>query len=318
MKENRQRPLLAIVLPCYNEEAIILQTVRTLTHLLDGYKEAGLIAAESFLLFVDDGSRDNTLALLRGAAGRTIRVLRLARNVGHQHALLAGMHHVTGKVDAMISMDADLQDDTSSIKEMIVKYSEGAHIVYGIRSSRESDTAYKRGTALLFYRLMKRMGISLIYNHADYRLLSNTALQEFGKYREVNLFLRGIFPKMGFTSAEVYYDRQTRQAGDSKYPFRKMLSLAVNGITSFSNVPLKLIAWTGFSIFVVTVILSLWVLWVVLRGDAVPGWASITLPIYFLGGIQLLALGILGEYVSKIYMETKQRPRYHIEEEIGG
>jgi glycosyltransferase involved in cell wall biosynthesis len=226
------------------------------------------------------------------------------------------MHFVTGKVDCMISMDADLQDDISVTRQMLEAYNKGAQIVYGVRQRRGADTWFKKQTALAFYKLMQSMGVNLIYNHADFRLLSSKVLIEFGRYREVNLFLRGIFPKMGFTSATVYYDRQDRTAGETKYPLRKMLNLAMNGITSFSNVPLKIISYIGFMVFLGSVLASLWVVFVILTGRNAPGWASITLPIYFLGGVQLLALGILGEYISRIYLETKQRPVYHIEEVI--
>ena len=311
-------PLLAIVLPCYNEEALIASTVKRLQQLLDDYVAGGLIDAGSYLLFVDDGSRDGTLAILRSLACRQVRVLKLSANCGHQSALLAGMHHVTGRADCMISMDADLQDDISCTRQMLEAHGRGAHIVYGVRQSRGADTWFKKQTALLFYRIMQWLGVNLVYNHADFRLLSNQVLQEFGRYREVNLFLRGIFPRMGFTSATVYYDRQDRTAGETKYPFRKMLNLAMNGITSFSNVPLKIISYVGFLVFLASLMASLWVVFVILTGRNVPGWASITLPIYFLGGVQLLALGMLGEYVARIYLETKQRPIYHVEELIGG
>lgn len=309
-------PVLAIVLPCYNEEAILSETIARLTAMMNGYMEEGVIAPGSFLLFVDDGSRDRTLSILREHKSSMVRSLKLSANCGHQSALLAGMHFVTGKVDCMISMDADLQDDISVTSQMLEAYNRGAQIVYGVRQSRGADTWFKKQTALSFYKLMQRMGVNLIFNHADFRLLSNKVLTEFGRYREVNLFLRGIFPKMGFTSATVYYDRQDRTAGETKYPLRKMLNLAMNGITSFSNVPLKIISYIGFLVFLGSVLASLWVVFVILTGRNAPGWASITLPIYFLGGVQLLALGILGEYISRIYLETKQRPVYHIEEVI--
>ena len=309
-------PLLAIVLPCYNESAIIASTVERLQQLLNDYVAQSLIAAESYLLFVDDGSRDNTLELLRQHKSAQVKTLKLSANCGHQSALLAGMHFVTGKCDCMISMDADLQDDIHCTKAMLEAYLHGAQLVYGVRQSRGNDTWFKRKTALWFYGLMHKLGVNLVYNHADFRLLSNQVLHEFGRYREVNLFLRGIFPRMGFTNATVYYDRQDRTAGETKYPFRKMLNLAVNGITSFSNVPLKIITYVGFLVFIGSLLASFWVIFVILTGRNAPGWASITLPIYFLGGVQLLALGILGEYISRIYLETKQRPVYHIEEVI--
>lgn len=309
-------PLLAIVLPCYNEEAIIEASLQKLQQLLQQYKQDGWVHADSFLLFVDDGSRDGTLALLRQHKSAAVRTLKLSANCGHQSALLAGMHFVTNKVDCMISMDADLQDDIQCTRHMLTEYNQGAQIVYGVRESRGADTWFKRQTALRFYKLMLRMGVNLVYNHADFRLLSNKVLVEFGRYKEVNLFLRGIFPRMGFSAATVFYNRQDRTAGETKYPLRKMLQLAMNGITSFSNVPLKIISYVGFMVFIGSLLASLWVVFVTITGRNVPGWASITLPIYFLGGVQLLALGILGEYVSRIYLETKQRPIYHIEEVI--
>lgn len=315
MPENRNLPVIAIILPAYNEEAIINTTIEILQTKLNGMVTAGDIDAKSFLLFIDDKSLDNTFTILKNKSSSTVRAIRLAANVGHQNALLAGMHYVADKADAAISMDADLQDDVNVLDEMLLKYKSGAHIVYGIRKDRSTDSGYKKNTAILFYKLMKMMGVQLIFNHADFRLLSRTVLNEFKKYKEVNLFLRGIFPKMGYTSAHVYYDRLGRTAGTTKYPFRKMLGLAINGLTSFSNFPLKLITWMGLIVFIISLFLSIWVLIVVIRHSSVPGWASITLPIYFLGGIQLLAIGILGEYISKIYLETKQRPHYHIEDE---
>ena len=267
----------------------------------------------SFLLVVDDGSRDASFTMLPAAVGKHIKVLKLAGNVGHQRALLAGMHWVTDKCDVMISIDIDLQEDLGTIDRMLEEHAKGNEIVYGVRDNRDTDGWFKKNSALLFYRLMQTMGVGLIYNHADFRLLSNNVLREFNHYREVNLFLRGIFPMMGFPNAKVFYQRRERNAGESKYPLRKMLHLAMNGITSFSNRPLKWISMIGLIIFIVSLILSGWVLWVVVTGRNVPGWASITLPIYFIGGIQLLSLGIIGEYVSKIYLESKGRPQYHIE-----
>ncbi|HSC54635.1 MAG TPA: glycosyltransferase family 2 protein [Phnomibacter sp.] len=309
-------PVLAIVLPCYNEEAIIASTITRLTALLNQYVQEQLVDPNSFLVFVDDGSRDKTLQILREHKSGQVRTLKLSANCGHQSALLAGMHYVTGKADCMISMDADLQDDITCAAEMLKAFNNGAQIVYGVRKSRGADTWFKKKTALAFYQLMLKLGVNLVYNHADFRLLSNQVLVEFGRYKEVNLFLRGIFPRMGFSNATVYYDRQDRTAGETKYPFRKMLNLAINGITSFSNIPLKIITWVGFLVFFGSLLASLWVVFVILTGRNAPGWASITLPIYFLGGVQLLALGIIGEYISRIYLETKQRPIYHLEEVI--
>ena len=308
---------MALVLPCYNEEAIIAQTVSKLEELLEAYILEKRITPDSFMVFVDDGSRDRSLEILKKIQSDRVRIVKMSANYGHQTALLAGMHYVAGKVDCMVSLDADLQDDLNCISEMLKEYMAGAHIVYGVRNDRSSDSFFKRKTAQLYYKLMQRMGVNMIYNHADFRLLSNTILQELNKYQEVNLFLRGIFPRMGFRSAIVYYTRLERTAGETKYPFKKMLNLAINGITSFSDVPLKLISMVGFVVFLGSVLASLWVLFVLITGRNLPGWASITLPIYFIGGVQLLSLGVLGSYISRIYMETKKRPQYHVEEVFG-
>jgi glycosyltransferase involved in cell wall biosynthesis len=306
-------PQLAIVAPCFNEEATLKDSLEKLIMKMDALIAKGRISETSYLLVVDDGSRDTSFTILQAAAGGKIKVLKLAGNVGHQRALLAGMHWVTDKCDVMISLDIDLQDDLDTLDKMLDEYVKGNEIVYGVRDNRDADSWFKKNSALVFYKLMQTMGVGLIYNHADFRLLSNMVLREFGRYREVNLFLRGIFPMMGFPNAKVFYQRHERTAGESKYPLRKMLHLAMDGITSFSNRPLKWISFIGLIIFIISLILSGWVLWVVVTGRSVPGWASITLPIYFIGGIQLLSLGIIGEYVSKIYLESKQRPQYHIE-----
>ena len=306
-------PQLAIVAPCYNEEAALKDSLEKLVIKIKELIAKGMVKDSSYLLVVDDGSKDASFNILQAAVGKHIKVLKLAGNVGHQRALLAGMHWATDKCDVMISMDIDLQDDPDTIDRMLEEYAKGNQIVYGVRDNRDADSWFKKNSALLFYRLMQTMGVGLIYNHADFRLLSNSVLREFNRYREVNLFLRGIFPMMGFPNAKVFYQRQERTAGESKYPFRKMLHLAMDGITSFSNRPLKWISMIGLIIFIISLILSRWVLWVVVTGRSVPGWASITLPIYFIGGIQLLSLGIIGEYVSKIYLESKSRPQYHIE-----
>ncbi len=310
------KPILALVVPCYNEKEIIVSTIETLLALLTRLSKSDRISNESFIVLVDDGSKDITVELALQSKSERVIILKLANNVGHQHALLAGLHYVTDKVDCCVSIDADLQDDIEVISQMIDFYLAGAHIVYGIRDDRKSDSLFKKGTATIFYQLMMKMGVPLIYNHADFRLISNKVLQELSKYQEVNLFLRGLFPQMGYPSAQVFYSRKKRMAGESKYPFFKMLKLAVNGITSFTNYPLKIITALGTIIFVSSILATLWILVVVVQGRNVPGWASITLPIYFLGGIQLLAIGILGEYISRIYLETKRRPLYHIEKII--
>jgi glycosyltransferase involved in cell wall biosynthesis len=316
MNTTNQIPKLALVVPCYNEEEMIATTINALTGLLKDHINKNLIDQDSFMLLVNDGSKDNTWQLIHQNENQYVKALKLSKNVGHQHALLAGLTWVTNKVDCCISLDADLQDDLGAVTEMLEKYKQKNRIVYGVRDSRKADKLMKKGTAHAFYKLMKRMDVDLVYNHADFRLLDNIVLVELQKYKEVNLFLRGLFPLMGFTSAIVYYDRKKREAGESKYPFKKMLQLAVNGITSFSNFPLKLITRIGLVIFAGSLLISLWVFIVVIKGSNAPGWASITLPMYFLGGIQLMVLGIMGEYLGKIYLETKGRPRFHIEEEI--
>ena len=308
------QPVLAIVTPCFNEEAIIVSTVQALTALTDGLIQNQRISPTSFIVFVDDGSRDQTISLIRAHKNEKVKILKLASNVGHQQALLAGLHYVTNKADCCISLDADLQDDTGVVAVMVEEFVKGNHIVYGVRGNRDTDSLYKRATAQLFYKFMLRMGVPLIYNHADFRLVSNQVLIELKKYKEVNLFLRGIFPLMGYPSSQVYYSRKKREAGQSKYPFWKMVHFAITGITSFTNYPLKIIMAMGAFVFLGSIVATVWVIWVVLTGRNVPGWASITLPIYLLGGIQLLAVGILGEYISKIYLESKGRPLYHVEE----
>ena len=310
------QPILALVVPCYNEEEIIVSTLNTLTGLLSRYVELSKISDRSFIVLVDDGSKDKTIALAEQHKSDKVKILKLANNVGHQHALLAGLHFVSNKADCCVSIDADLQDDIEVISQMLDFYQAGAQIVYGIRDNREADSFFKKGTAVIFYQLMIKMGVPLVYNHADFRLISKNVLVELQKYQEVNLFLRGLFPQMGYASAQVFYSRKKRLAGESKYPFFKMLKLAANGITSFTNYPLKIITALGSIIFGASIMATLWILFVVMQGKNVPGWASITLPIYFLGGIQLLAIGILGEYISKIYLETKRRPLYHVEKVI--
>lgn len=312
-EQQKKEPLLSIVLPCYNEEEIILQSVMVLKSFLADLKFSGTIHEDSFLVFVDDGSSDRTFMMLTSQTDSQQKVVKLASNVGHQYALLAGMHFVTGHVDCAVTMDVDLQDDLSVVKEMIDAYVSGAHIVYGVRNDRETDTFYKSTTARFFYKLMRTMGVKLIEDHADFRLLSATALSELGKYKEINLFIRGIIPLLGLRSAIVYYKRQLRIGGKTKYSFLKMLSLALDGITSFSNRPVRFISIMGILMFITSVFLAGWIVIVVIRGDNIPGWASTALVVDMLGGIQLLALGIIGEYISKIYLETKGRPHYHVE-----
>ncbi|MEQ1439401.1 glycosyltransferase family 2 protein [Fontimonas sp. SYSU GA230001] len=305
---------LSIVMPCYNEEAVLPETIRRVSAVLEGLRAAGKIDERSRMVLVDDGSRDRTWALIDAACRSNpwVSGIKLARNHGHQNALLAGLFTAAG--DAVISLDADLQDDVNAIGEMVDRFIEGADVVYGVRRRRDLDSLFKRSTARGFYRVMNALGVKLVSDHADYRLLSRRALDHLRDFREVNLFLRGIVPMLGFSSACVYYDRADRHAGESKYPLRKMISFALNGLTSFSNFPLRMITALGFVVFVFALAASAWILYVALfTGRAVPGWASTALPMYLLGGVQLLCLGVMGEYIGRIYSEVKARPRYIIE-----
>ena len=308
---------LAVVVPCYNEEEVLPETARRLVLLLDQLVAQGLAHESSAIYFVDDGSRDRTWALTQelSAAQPRVHGLKLSRNRGHQNALLAGLFNAPG--DVLISVDADLQDDLGVIEQMLVKYREGAEIVFGVRQSRAKDTVFKRATAEGYYKLLRAMGVDLVFNHADYRLMSRRVVTCLAEYGEVNLFLRGIVPQIGFKSATVVYDRSERFAGESKYPLRKMLAFAMDGITSFSVVPLRLLTTLGLFFAALSLLMVLYVLYgtLVLKAT-VPGWASSVIPIYFLGGVQLLGMGILGEYVAKIYLETKRRPRFVVEESV--
>ncbi|MGA7750617.1 MAG: glycosyltransferase family 2 protein [Gallionella sp.] len=305
---------LGIVVPCFNEEDVLPETARRLISLLDGLIAEERITASSQVTFVDDGSSDGTWMLIEELASDSPRVagIKLSRNRGHQNALLAGLFTTEG--DVLVSVDADLQDDVGVIPEMLAQYSHGMDVVYGVRKDRSRDSLFKRSTAQGFYRLMRTLGAESVYNHADFRLMSRRAVDALKQFREVNLFLRGMVPLVGFKSAIVQYDRSERFAGVSKYPLRKMIALALDAVTSFSVVPLRLITVTGFIVFVLSTIMVGWSLWIRLFTDrAVPGWTSTILPIYFLGGLQILCVGIIGEYLGKLYQEAKARPRYIIE-----
>jgi glycosyltransferase involved in cell wall biosynthesis len=305
---------LGIVVPCHNEQDVLPETSKRMCALLDRLVTTGKVSPESRIYFVDDGSNDRTWPLIEQLAKGThyIAGIKLSRNRGHQNALIAGLFTADG--DALVSIDADLQDDINAIEEMVDRFLVGIEIVYGVRKRRDSDSAFKRVTAEGFYRLVAVLGSESIYNHADYRLMSRRAIECLKQYREVNLFLRGIVPLIGFRSEIVYYDRAKRHAGESKYPLKKMIVLALDAITSFSIVPLRLITLTGFAIFMGSMLVILWALWVrFFTDDALPGWTSIVLPMYFLGGIQVFSIGILGEYLGKTYVEVKSRPRYVIE-----
>ncbi|MCI9143127.1 MAG: glycosyltransferase family 2 protein [Lachnospiraceae bacterium] len=307
---------LAIVVPCYNEEEVLKLASEALRDVLADLVQKGKIAGDSFILFVNDGSKDRTWELIEEEhAAYPVQVsgVKLAGNVGHQFALTAGLITAKDMCDVTISIDADLQDDVAVIEEMIDKFHEGNDIVYGVRRERKTDTFFKRTTAQAFYRLMGLMGVKTVYNHADFRLMSRRAVEEFSKYRETNLFLRGMMPLIGYQTDNVYYDRKERAAGESKYPLKKMLALAFNGISSFSVKPISLILGLGLLIIFCSVLALIYALLSYFTGHVVPGWTSLILSIWFLGGLQLLAIGLVGQYIGKIYIEVKQRPRYNIE-----
>ena len=306
------------MVPCYNEEEVLPETVARLTQKLHQLQQTNRIGADSRLLLVDDGSRDRTWELIREyhQSNPLVEGLKLARNRGHQNALLAGLMAAKERCDLTVSMDADLQDDIDAIDGMLEKYREGCDVVYGVRSSRETDTAFKRGTALAFYRLMNAMGAETVYNHADYRLMSRRALEGLSQFREVNLFLRGLVPMVGYRTATVEYRRGERFAGESKYPLTKMLNFAVDGITSLSVRPIRVMALVGAVLFAggclwLAVLLALWLL-----GRQVTAAAVIVASVWGAAGLQLLGLGLIGEYLGKIYLETKARPRYLVETEL--
>ena len=305
---------LYIVVPCYNEEEVLPETARRLRGKMSALMEAGKITPDSHVLFVNDGSRDRTWAIIRELhqADPLFSGLDLSRNRGHQNALLAGLMTVRDRCDMAISMDADLQDDIGAVDEMVDKYLDGCDIVYGVRSSRETDTFFKRFTAESFYRLMNLLGANVVFNHADYRLLSRRALEGLSEFKEVNLFLRGIVPMIGYRSDTVEYERGERFAGESKYPLKKMVSFAMEGITSLSTKPIRYITLLGFLIFLVSIAMLIYsvVRWAM--GDTIIGWASMICSVWAIGGLILLSLGVIGEYIGKIYLETKGRPRFLI------
>ncbi len=310
---------LFLVIPCYNEEAVLPETSRRLREKYDALIEAGKISANSKIVLVNDGSKDRTWELIRElhAADPTFRGICLSRNKGHQNALMAGLMTVKSECDAAISMDADLQDDINAIDEMVDRFHEGYEVVYGVRSSRKTDTFFKRTTAQGFYKVMRGMGVDTVYNHADYRLMSRRALEALAEFDEVNLFLRGIVPLVGFKSTEVTYERGERFAGESKYPLKKMLAFAVEGITSMSVKPIRMIAGLGFFVFLVSIGVLIYSIIRKIIGETVEGWAFLAVSIWALGGVQLLAIGVIGEYIGKIYLETKHRPKFIISEYLG-
>jgi polyisoprenyl-phosphate glycosyltransferase len=308
--------IINFVVPCYNEQAVLPETAKRLGLLLDRMANTGLVSDESGIYFIDDGSHDRTWELitaLQAARPERYHGIKLSRNCGHQAALVAGLTHVPG--DALISIDADLQDDIEVIPSMIEEFRLGHDIVYGVRRGRQTDTVFKQFTANAYYRLLRWLGVDIVLDHADFRLMSRRTLTALQKYTEVNIFLRALVPLLGFRSTAVYYDRRQRLAGVSKYPLNRMLALAINGITSFSIGPLRLIAYAGFVMSIASFLVGLWALYVAMfTSRGVPGWASIVVPVAFVGGLQLASLGVIGEYVGKIYMEVKRRPLFEIEE----
>ena len=307
--------VLAIVVPCYNEEEVLPQTNQQLRGLLDTMMRDGLVGQGSYLLYVDDGSRDRTWMIIEGYSNSDahVRGLKLAGNVGHQNALMAGLETARQDADIIVSIDADLQDDIKAIPEMVKKYDDGCDIVYGVRRKRTTDTLFKRTTAQMFYRFMSGMGVKSVYNHADFRLMSQRAVDALCQYEERNLFLRGLVPLLGYKTDQVLYDRLERQAGESKYPLSKMLSFAIDGVTSFSVKPLRLIFDLGLIFLLISLCILIYVIMALCQGRGVQGWASLMLSIWFVGGCVLICLSIIAAYIGRIYTEEKHRPRYNIE-----
>ncbi len=310
------QPILYLVVPCYNEEAVLPTTCTIFKDKLDALVAAGRIADKSKILFVDDGSKDDTWKIITdlSKADKRYAGVSLSRNRGHQNALLCGLMEAKDKCDVTISIDCDGQDDINAVDEMLERYAEGCEIVYGVRDDRSTDTFFKRTTAQGYYKLLNKCGANTVYNHADYRLLSKKVLDELAKYEEVNLYLRGMIPLIGFKSTSVYYARKERMAGKSHYPVRKMVRLAVDGITSLSTKPIHMVSAFGFFISIVSFIGAIWSIVRQLTGHTVTGWASMTCIICFVAGVQMISIGMLGEYIGKIYLEVKHRPRYIVSE----
>lgn len=308
-------PTLYLVVPCFNEEEVLPITAKMFVEKLDGLISDGRISSCSRVLFVNDGSRDTTWDIIENLSKSEERVLgiSLSRNSGHQNALLAGLMYAKDRCDVTVSIDCDGQDDINAVDKMLGEYENGSEIVYGVRNSRKTDSFMKRNTARLFYKLMSAMGAQTVYDHADYRLVSSKVLNAFANFKEVNIYLRGMFPLVGFKSTCVYYDRHERMAGKSKYSPSKMLSLAFDGITSLSIKPIRIITFFGCFVALLSVVGIVWSVITQITGHSVAGWASLTCILCFLGGVQLISLGIIGEYIGKIYLETKARPKYIIE-----
>jgi glycosyltransferase involved in cell wall biosynthesis len=310
---------LGVVIPCYNEEEVLSETTERIYSLLKEMIENQEIDEDSFVCYIDDGSRDKTWEIIEEIVNQNphFKGIKLSRNFGHQNALIAGLMQLKDSADALISMDADLQDDIMVIKSFVAKYKEGYDVVYGVREDRSKDSTFKRATAEFFYKFQSFMGIESISNHADYRLLSQKALNALAEFKEINLFIRGVVPLIGFRSCSVYYSRGERFAGESKYPLKKMILFALDGIASFSVVPLRIITIVGFIIFLFSLLVIFWVLIEkYILGSTIQGWSSVIISIYFMGGIQLMSMGIIGEYVGRIFQQSKNRPRYIIDKEI--
>lgn len=307
--------IIYLVVPCYNEEEVLNETSLRLKEKINFLIQSNKISKESKIVFIDDGSKDKTWTIIEELhnSNNLFSGVKLSRNKGHQNALLAGLMTVKDKCDAVISLDADLQDDINAIDEFIEKFDNGCDVVYGVRSSRKKDSFFKRFTAQSFYKVMKTLGVDIVYNHADYRLMSKRALDALEDFKEVNLFLRGIVPLIGYKSDTVMYERNERFAGESKYPLKKMLAFAFEGITSFSVKPIRMVLAAGLLMFIGSLIAMLYYLVLWILGKTIQGWATIVMSIWMLGGIQLLCLGIIGEYIGKIYMESKSRPKFIIE-----
>ncbi|WP_026567938.1 glycosyltransferase family 2 protein [Bacillus sp. UNC41MFS5] len=308
-------PVLTIVIPCYNEEEVLPVTIFQIQNLLKELITDGFVSKQSKILFVDDGSQDHTWELIykEGLRNEFVRGLKLSKNVGHQNALLAGLFTAKDHSDCIVSIDADLQDDIKVIREFLLKFHEGYEIVYGVRKRRDTDTLFKRTTALGFYKIMDKMGVDLVFNHADFRLMSKRAVQELERFSEVNLFLRGIVPLLGFRSDVVYYDRLERHAGETKYPLTKMLAFAFDGITSFSVSPIRIVLLLGLVSFFLSLFFGVYFLTLKFFGDTETGWTSLITSIWLIGGLQLIAIGLIGEYIGKIYKESKRRPKYIVD-----
>lgn len=308
-------PILSIVVPCYNEFQVLDETSKQLSNVLINMIDDKVISDKSFILFVNDGSNDNTWDKIEEIYHNNILIsgVNLAGNVGHQNALMCGLSVACEKSDLIVSIDADLQDDVLIISKMVQEYIKGFDIVYGVRDSRKSDTYFKRITALGFYKFMSVLGVKSVYNHADYRLISKRAIEQLLKFRERNLFLRGMVPLIGYNSTKVYYNRSERFAGESKYPLIKMLNFAIDGITSFSVKPVRLILLIGFIFLAISIVATIYTLFSYFEGFTVPGWSSLILSLWFIGSLILISIGVVGEYIGKIYIEVKDRPRYNIE-----